>query len=96
MNELLEQRKEHIRDFDRNWNEHEKQLVQSSQADLEALEQTHMQQLMQFREEYERQLDKSFRFKPSASLLQDKKVFERLVEQRKYTEAHALREEFTQ
>ena len=54
MNELLEQRKEHIRDFDRNWNEHEKQLVQSSQADLEALEQTHMQQLMQFREEYER------------------------------------------
>lgn len=54
MNELLEQRKEHIRDFDRNWNEHEKQLVQSSQADLEALEQTHMQQLMQFREDYER------------------------------------------
>ena len=53
-----------------------------------------MSKLIELREEYERQLDKSFRFKPSAGLLQDKKVFERLVDQRKYTEAHALREEF--
>ena len=41
MNELLEQRKEHIREFERNWNDHEKQIVLSSQQDLEALEQTH-------------------------------------------------------
>ena len=95
MNELLQQKKEHIRDFERNWNEHEKQLVESSQADLEALEQTHMAQLVELRENYERQLDKTFRFKQSAQLLQDKQVFERLVQQRKYTEAHALREEFT-
>ena len=38
MNELLEQRKEHLRDFERKWNAHEVELVQSSQADLEALE----------------------------------------------------------
>ena len=83
-----------MRDFERNWNEHEKQLVESSKADLENLEQTHMQQLLQMREDYERHLDKSFKFKQSAQLLQDKQVFERLVQQRKYTEAHALREEF--
>ena len=47
------------------------------------------------REEFERNLDKTFRFKQSGQLLQDKQVFERLVQQRKYTEAHALREEFT-
>ena len=79
MNELLQQKKEHLRDFERNWNEHEKQLVESSQADLEALEQTHMAQLVELRENYERQLDKTFRFKQSAQLLQDKQVFERLV-----------------
>jgi len=69
-----------LRDFERNWNEHEKQLVESSQADLQALEQTHMDQLSELREAYERQLDKTFRFKQSAQLLQDKQVFERLVQ----------------
>ena len=41
MNELLEQKKEHIRDFEQKWNQHEKEIVESSEADLEALEQTH-------------------------------------------------------
>ena len=54
-----------------------------------------MAQLLQLRENFEGHLDKSFRFKQSAQLLQDKQVFERLVQQRKYTEAHALREEFS-
>lgn len=54
-----------------------------------------MAQLVSLRENFEKNLDKTFRFKPSASLLQDKTVFERLVQQRKYTEAHALREEFS-
>lgn len=80
MNELLEQRKEHIREFERNWNEHEKQIVVSSQQDLDALEQNHNEQLLQLRAEYEAHLDKSYRFKPSAQLLQDKQVFERLVQ----------------
>ena len=66
MNELLEQRKEHIREFERNWNEHEKQIVLSSNQDLDALEQTHNEQLIQLREQYSAHLDKSFRFKPSA------------------------------
>ena len=69
--------------------------MKSSQDDLEALEQTQLSQLIELREEFERSLDKTFRFKQSAQLLQDKQVFERLVQQRKYTEAHALREEFT-
>jgi hypothetical protein len=34
---------------------------------------------MLLREQFEKNLDKSFRFKPSAGLLQDKQVFERLV-----------------
>ena len=96
MNELLEQKKEHIREFERNWNEHEKQLTESSQQDLDALDRTHMEQLVERREHCEKNLDKTFRFKPSAGLLQDKQVFERLVQQRKYTEAHGLREEFSQ
>jgi hypothetical protein len=50
MNELLEQKKEHIREFDRNWNDHEKQLVASSQQDLDALDDTHMNQLGELRE----------------------------------------------
>ena len=55
-----------------------------------------MEQLVELREHFEKNLDKTFRFKPSAGLLQDKQVFERLVQQRKYTEAHGLREEFSQ
>ena len=58
MNELLEQKKEHIREFERNWNEHEKQLTESSQQDLDALDRTHMEQLVELREHFEKNLDK--------------------------------------
>ena len=38
MSELLRQKQEHIKEFEANWNEHEKQLSQSAKADVEALE----------------------------------------------------------
>jgi hypothetical protein len=45
------------------------------------------------REKFDAKLPNSFR--PSAQCLEYKNVFEKLVKQKKYAEAHTLREEFT-
>ena len=38
MSELLHQKQEHLKEFEANWNEHEKQLQASATTDIETLE----------------------------------------------------------
>lgn len=40
MSELLRQKQDHLKEFELNWNEHEKQLAASARSDVEALEGT--------------------------------------------------------
>ena len=78
-------------EFEASWNAHEEQLMQESQADVNALEEAQAKQLMEVREELEQTI--RITYKPSSQLLQNKNVFNRLIQQKKYTEAHHLREE---
>lgn len=79
-------------EFEANWDAHEKQLAESSQRDLAELEETQARRLVEERAAYDAKLPNSFR--PSAQNLEYKNVFEKLVKQKKYAEAHTLREEF--
>jgi hypothetical protein len=92
MHEMLQQREAHMAEFERNWNAHEKQLLESSEHDLNVLEENQNQHLVEERQKIDKRLPTVF--KPSSTILQHKNVFDRLVKQKKYTEAHALREEF--
>ena len=53
-----------------------------------------MKEFDEFRVTEESHIEKTFRFKPSASLLQQQTIFKRLVQLKKFKEAHQLREEF--
>lgn len=91
MSELIQQREDQTREFDQSWVEHEKKLDESARADLQALEEMHVKQLGEGRE----QLDSTLPVvhKPSSKLLDNKRVFDQLVRQKKYAEAHDLKAE---
>ena len=76
MSELVRQRQDHLKEFEQNWNEHEKQLQSSAKADIDALEEAQLKQLEEFRVMFEQKLDKTFHHRPSAGLLQHKNQFE--------------------
>lgn len=94
MSELLQQKEDHMSEFKSSWDQHEKQLIESSQQDIAALEEAHAAQLQQERERIEASL--STVYKPSSHLLNSRNVFERLIKQKKYAEAHQLKAEIEQ
>lgn len=79
-------------EFHANWDAHEKQLAESSERDLLELEENQAKRLVEERTAFDAKLPNSFR--PSSQILEYKNVFEKLVKQKKYAEAHTLREEF--
>jgi len=89
MSELIQQREDQTREFEQSWQDHERKLEESAIADLQALEELHQKQLMEARESLDAQLGTVY--KPSAKLLDNRKVFEQLVKQKKYAEAHDMR-----
>ena len=76
MSELLSQKQEHLKEFEANWNDHEKQLQASAKADIESLEEAQIKQIEEFRGQFEQKMDKTFHHRPSAGLLQHKMQFE--------------------
>lgn len=92
MDQMLHQRETHMAEFNANWDAHEKELAESSERDVQQLEENQSKRLMQEREQFDAKLPNSFR--PSSQVLEYKNVFEKLVKQKKYAEAHTLREEF--
>ena len=56
---------------------------------MEALDELHIKQLTEAKEQIEAGLNTVY--KPSTKLLDNRQVFEKLVKQKKYTEAHDLR-----
>lgn len=58
-------------------------------ADMQALEELHQKQLIEARESLEASMGTIY--KPSSKLLDDRRVFEQLIKQKKYAEAHDLR-----
>jgi hypothetical protein len=93
MDQMLQQREQHMNEFQANWDAHEKQLAESSERDLQELEENQGKRIMIEREQFDNKLPNSFR--PSSQVLEFKNVFDKLVKQKKYAEAHTLREEFT-
>jgi len=91
MSELIQQREDQTREFEHSWTEHEKKLVESANADMQALEELHSKQLIDAREQLETTMPTIY--KPSSKLLDNRKVFDQLVRQKKYAEAHAMRDE---
>ena len=51
MSELIQQREDQTREFNQSWVEHEKKLDESARADLQALEEMHVKQLGEGREQ---------------------------------------------
>lgn len=88
---MIQQREDQTRDFEASWRDHEAKLHESATADLLALEDLHSKQLGESRELLEQAL--STVFKPSVKLLDNRRVFEQLVKQKKYAEAHELKAE---
>lgn len=66
-------------------------MHESADADLQALEEMHTQKLAESREQFESAF--STVYKPSSKLLDNRRVFEQLVKQKKYAEAHELKSE---
>lgn len=91
MSDLIQQREDHTREFEQSWSDHEKKLEESSKQDIQALEEIHAQQLQEAREHAEATLGTVY--KPSSKLLDNRRVFEQLVKQKKYSEAHQLKAE---
>ena len=77
MSQLLQQKEDTFAEFKQSWDDHEKQLVQSSHDDIRALEEAHAQQLIVHREKLEASL--STVYKPSSQLLNKRNVSTRLV-----------------
>ena len=95
MSELVHDREEQLRAFEESWEAHEAELVQSGINDLNALEEIQQKQVEDFRRETEEKINKTMRFRPSGHLLQQKRIFDNLIKTHQYTEAHAVRAEFT-
>ena len=89
MSELLQQREDQTREFEQSWADHERKLEESAHADLEALEELQTKQLVAAKEQIQDQL--STIYKPSSKLLDNRRVFEQLVRQKKYAEGHDLK-----
>lgn len=78
-------------EFEQSWNEHETKLVESANADVLALDELHANQLSEAREQIEAGL--STVYKASTKLLDNRTVFDKLIKQKKYSDAHELRAE---
>ena len=89
MSELIQQREDQTREFEQSWKDHELKLEESAVADMEALEELHAKKLSEERERLEASLGTVY--KPSSKLLDNRKVLEQLIRQKKYAEAHDLR-----
>jgi len=91
MSELIQQREDQTREFNQSWVEHEKKLDESARADLQALEEMHVKQLGEGREQLDSTLPAVHN--PGSKLVDNKRVFDQLVRQKKYAEAHDLKAE---
>ena len=91
MSELIQQREDQTREFEQQWNEHIKKLADSAEDDMKHLDTEHERALLEARSTIEGNLPT--KYKPSAKLLDNRQVFDRLVQQKKYAEAHNLRAE---
>lgn len=63
-------------------------MAQEVETQIQQMDERHMKEFDEFRVSEEASIEKSFRFKPSASLLQQQTIFKRLVQLKKFKEAH--------
>lgn len=61
MDGLLQQREAHMREFNANWDAHEKKMAETSENDLMELEENQSQRLVKEREDFDKKLPNSFR-----------------------------------
>lgn len=76
---------QHLETFEQEWNEHEETLRQESESQLAQIDERHAKELEDFKVEIEEKLPRAY--KPSAKLLNTRKIQDTMIIQKQYQEA---------